>query len=84
MHIEAVEHSIEEALSVVKPVPGLKVSLEYSEKDGFSRISIVSAEKIDPTILESDKNLLSVSMLKKYCQNIQITEDSSTLTMTVD
>ena len=84
MHIEAVEHSIEEALSIVKPVPGLKVSLEYSEKDGFSRISIISAEKIDPTILESDKNLLSVSMLKKYCQNIQITEDSSTLTMTVD
>ena len=83
-HIEAVEHAIEEALTIVKPVSGMKVSLEHSEKDGFSRISIASTGKIDPKILEFDKNQLSVNMLKKYCQNIQFTEDSSTLSMTVE
>lgn len=76
-----VQHCVDEMLSMFMPAdqsiePDLTMALSYSETTGDMKFSISQRNDVDPQLMEREENTISAAILRSFCRNITISDNS--------
>jgi polar amino acid transport system substrate-binding protein len=70
--IDNVLHVIEETLSILGTVPGLRLTLSYAEQDNVLQFDVSSPHTIDAEAFSADSDDIAVTILRNFSSAITI------------